>query len=90
MTVWREKRGEFPYYNPSWVARTHGWALTVQESIKGFSYTERSGWFGFFANHKDGRVFNSWGEENSKRAWRSHEAAQAAAEAWAANPEGAK
>lgn len=90
MAVWREKRGTLPYYNPSWVARTSGWSLSVQEAIKGMSHTERSGWFGFFAKHKDGRVYNSWWVENPSKAWRSREAAQAAAEAWAANPEGAK
>ena len=81
--VWREKRGEFPYYRPSWVARLNGCTLEVKEFYGPTIGSEGLDKWWFFAERAKGngaRFHNSLWKYDS---WDSREAAQSAAEQYA-------
>lgn len=81
--VWREKRGTFPYYRKSWMARLNGWVLEVRDTYDlGVGGVGLGKWC-FFADRQEGKgaaVYNSGWTNNY---WPTCEEAQSAAEQYA-------
>lgn len=81
--VWREKRGEFPYYRPSWVARLNGWALEVKEVYEPYLNGKGTGRWWFFAEKRRANGADVHSSAWTSTYWKSREAAQVAAEQYA-------
>jgi hypothetical protein len=56
--VWREKPGEFPYFEPSWYARVAGWNITVREHRTGWGFDRAHTGRFYFHAHRGGEVQN--------------------------------